>query len=177
MLLLESISNIELAKFINNVIVVLFLCGFLMSYKNWRFNSSIFIFSSFQLANITFASNVFNEFVLKIEEISVETFYLDMMRDDLITIIAIIFMHFILKVKINKITTIAISILLLNSFMYSFMHIDIVILQHKTAPFIWWDDFYTIFINTGEVVVASIIIAYSYANRKMKTLERCSNGI
>ena len=177
MLLLESISNIELAKLINNAIIVLSLCGFLMSYKNWRVNSSIFIFASIQLANITFASNVFNEFVLQIKESAVETFYLDMVRDDLITIIVIIFVHFILKVKINKITTIAISILLLNSLMYSFMHIDIVILQHKAAPFIWWDDFYTVFINTIEILVASIIIAYSYANRKTKTLERCSNGI
>ncbi len=176
-MLLESIENIELAITINNVIIVLFLLGLLISYKNRLINPSVFIFSAIQLANVTFASNVFNDFVLHIKESTVETFYLNMVRDDLFTIIAIVFIHFILKVKINQITTIAISILLLNSVMYMFMHVDIVVLQHKIAPWPWWDDFYTAFINFSELLVAGIVIVYGYASTKKTTLKRCHNGI
>jgi hypothetical protein len=173
----EFIANIESAKLINNCIVILYLCGFLMSYKNWRTQSSVFIFAAFQMANITFASNMFNEFVIQPKEIRVEVYYLDMLRDDLLTILAIIVTHFILRVKIHKTVSAAIFLLLLNSVLYLFMHIDIVILEHKSAPWVWWDDFYTYFINSNEVLVAFIIIVFSFSVRKKQSLKRCSNGI
>jgi hypothetical protein len=175
-MLLDSIANIELAKYLNYFIVILYLSGFLISYKNWNLQPSVFIFTAFQMANITFASNIFNEFIQP-KEIIVEVFYLDMMRDDLLTMLAIIVTHFILRVKIHKTVSAAIFLLLLNSVLYLFMHIDIVILEHKSAPWVWWDDFYTYFINSNEMLVAFIIIVFSFSVRKKQSLKRCSNGI
>jgi hypothetical protein len=145
-----------------------------MSYKNWRVNSSIFILASIQLANVTFASNVFSEYVLHLDEAPIKYFYLNMIRDDLITIIVIMFIHFILKVAVQKSTITIMVILLLNTLMYAYMHIDIVILQHKEAPWIWWDYFYTVFINTIEVFVASTIVIYGFVSKKSNNIREVS---
>lgn len=165
-MILESLQNVELAKTINSFIVLLFLWGFFMSYKNWRSNPSVFILASVFLASFTFGSNVFNEYVLHLDETPIEYYYLDYIRDDLLAIVAVMLAHFALKINVQKVTVITLSILLLNSLMYAFMHIDIVELQNKTAPWTWWDSFYTVFINAIEILVASIIILHSLVNKK-----------
>ena len=177
MFLVESPQNVELAQYINGSLIVLFLWGLLLSYKNRQVEPSLFIFAALELANITFGSNVFNGFANDLTSASAKTYYLNTIRDDLFTILSIMVLHFWFKVNVSKITMIAISVLLLNSALYAFMHIDIVLLQHKVAPWPWWDSFYTTAINTNEYVVSGIVIIYGYVANRKSTLEGYSDGV
>lgn len=114
--------------------------------------------------------------MLTSERLLAEVYYLNWLRDDAIAIIMTIAGHLILRVKVQKITALALWLLVINSTMYAAMHIDIVILNNRTEPWWLWS-IYSVVVNLVEFSITTLIIVYQFYMNKMEIEPRNEYGI
>lgn len=171
----DVLADKYLAHTINGVITLLFLAAFVLSAKNWRGSLSVFILSSILFANFFISNNALAVMLIGEKVIPAEVYYLNWLRDDAFGIIITIIAHLIFRVKIQKITALALWLLVINSSMYAAMHIDIVVLNNRTEPWWLWN-IYSIVVNLVEFSIATLIIVYQLYIHKMEIEPRTEYG-
>lgn len=158
------------------VITFMYLAAFILSAKNWRVSPSVFLLACILFVNFFIANNSLYGLLFEERDIPTEVYYLNWLRDDVLSIIITIIGHLILRVKIQKITVFALWILFINTVMYAALHIDIVVLNNRTEPWWLWS-IYSVVVNSVEFLVAALIIAFQLFANNMKNEQRSGYGI
>ncbi|MDO6426194.1 hypothetical protein Q4489_04180 [Thalassotalea sp. 1_MG-2023] len=173
---LDLITDKITIQALSVVITFLYLVAFILSAKNWRSSPSVFLLSCILFVNFFIANNSLYGLLFEERDIPTEVYYLNWLRDDVISIIATILSHLILRVKVQKITVFALWVLVINTVMYATMHIDIVVLNNRTEPWWLWG-IYSVVVNTVEFIVAVLIIAFQLLTNNTKNKQRSDYGI
>jgi|GEM_PF-2017275 len=160
-MLIDILSQPNIATGISIFTMLCFAAAFLLAYKNWRSNSSVFIVSSVLFVNFVIANNaLFN--LLTNSSTPDQNFYLRWIQYDAISIVAIIAIHLILRVKNSTTAKAAMWLLLSNSIYYAAMHIDIILLGNR-EPWLLWT-LYTPVVHLVEVAIAATLIYSTVTN-------------
>jgi hypothetical protein len=155
---IDLLSQPNVAAVINISIMFMFVIAFLLSYKNWRNSPSVFIAASVLFVNFVLANNALYEFLATPEKPDYD-FYLRWVQYDSLSIIAILFIHLILKVKRHKCTVISMWLLIVNITVCLSMHIDIMVNGNR-EPWLLWT-IYTPVIHFNELIIAACFVVYS----------------
>lgn len=171
----EVLADKNLGQILDVIVTLLFLVAFFLSAKNWRSSPSVFILSTILFVSFFISHNALVS-MLTSEKLLAEVYYLNWLRDDAIAIIMTIAGHLILRVKVQKITALALWLLVINSATYAAMHIDIVILNNRTEPWWLWN-IYSVVVNLVEFSITTLIIVYQLYMNKMEREPRNEYGI
>lgn len=160
-MIIDILSQPTVATTISVISMVIFAVVFLLSAKSWRVSSSVFIISSILFVNFVLANNALVE-VLSTPTQPDNDFYLRWVRYDAFSIIAVVLLHLVLRVKIEKTTKICMWLLLANTIYYLAMHLDIIV-DGNREPWLLWT-LYTPTIHLVELSVAVILFWFAAKN-------------
>lgn len=133
----DLLNNPETAQIIDLLVMLGFIGVFILSYKNWRINPSVFITSVILFGCFVIANNTFEYFWLSDNTQSDYSFYLRWLQFDVLAIIAIISIHLITRIRFHKATSATMYLLAINTVTYLSMHIDIMVLENRDAWWLW----------------------------------------
>lgn len=155
----------DVATIISVISMVIFAVVFLFSAKNWRENPSAFIISSILFVNFVLANNALVN-VLSAPTQPDNDFYLRWVRYDAFSIISVVLLHLVLRVKIEKITKICMWLLLANTIYYLAMHLDIIVNGNREPWMLW--TLYTPVIHLVELSVGVSLFWFTAKNFTLK---------
>lgn len=154
----KLLSHPDIGQYISIFITICFVVAFCLAYKNWRSNPSVFITSAILFLNFAVANNALYEFLAATEP-DYENYYLNWVGYNALSIVAIITIHLLARIKHDKISVVAMYLLLINVIMYMAMHIDIII-QGNRQPWLLWS-LYGPTVNLSEISTAILLSIYS----------------
>jgi hypothetical protein len=152
----DLLNNLEISQILDITVTLGFIGAFLLSYKNWRGNPSVFITSVILFGCFVVANNAFNYFLASDNSQPDYHFYLRWLEYDVLAIIAIIIVHLITRVKFHKVTSLTMYLLAINTITYLAMHIDIMVLENRES---WW--LWSLYSPSTLLVEFAIIISLS----------------
>lgn len=152
------LSHPEIGLYISLFITACFVIAFVLSYKNYGTNPSVFITSAVLFVNFAIANNALYVF-LENPEPNIQNYYINWVGYNALSIIAIIVTHMIMRIRHHMVSVLSMYLLLVNVIMYLSMHIDIIINGNR-EPWLLWQ-LYTPVVNFSEMGLASILIIYS----------------
>ncbi|WDE12644.1 hypothetical protein [Thalassomonas haliotis] len=163
--MLYSAENAYLMVLFDVVVLLFFLAAFLLNAKNWHEQKSIFIASVILIINIVITGNVFSIFI-DMETYRGTDFYLRWIQFDSLSIISIIIIHLLFRVRHSRVTSVVMYLLTINIFYYLAMHIDIIENANRTSWWLW--EVYTPTINVVRLSIATLLIISAIMNMKNK---------
>ena len=149
----DLLNNPDTVKLIDFLVMLGFIGVFVLSYKNWRVNPSVFICGIILFSCFVVANNTFEYFWLTDNTQPDYNFYLRWLEYDVLAIISIITVHLVTRVKLHKATFAIMYLLAINTITYLAMHIDIMVLENRES---WW--LWTWYTPSTLLVELSIII-------------------
>jgi hypothetical protein len=162
---IDILSQPIVATTISVISMVIFAVVFLFSAKNWRVIPSVFIISTVLFVNFVLANNALVN-VLSAPTQPDSDFYLRWVRYDAFSIISVVLLHLVLRVKIEKITKICMWLLLANTIYYLAMHLDIIVNGNRDPWLLW--TLYTPVIHLVELSVAVSLFWFTAKNFTLK---------
>jgi hypothetical protein len=148
---IDILSHPYVAMTISLIVMFSFVIAFLFSCKNWRNYPSVFIVSSILFVNFVLANNALYA-LLADSSIPDMDFYLRWVKYDAISIITIISLHLIFRVKVSTVAKVTMWLLLCNTAYYFAMHVDIMVNGNR-EPWLLWS-LYTPTVHIIELSIA-----------------------
>lgn len=163
--MLYSPENASLLGFYDFIVLLVFLVALLLSVKNWREQKSIFIASAIITLKIVLTADTLSLFV-DVDSYSGTDYYLRWIQFDSLSIISIIIIHLLFRVRHSRMTSVIMYLLTVHVFLYLAMHVDIIENGNRTSWWLW--DLYTPAFSIINLSIAFIIIINSIINMKNK---------
>ena len=148
---IDILSQPEVATIISLIVMFSFVIAFLFAYKNWRKYPSVFIVSSVLFVNFILANNALYVLLAGSSAPDMD-FYLRWVKYDAISIITIIALHLIFRVKVSLVAKVTMWLLLCNTVYYLAMHVDIMLIGNRESWLLW--TLYTPTVHMVELVIA-----------------------
>ncbi len=149
---IDILSQPIVATTISLIVMFGFVIAFLFAYKNWRKHPSVFIVSSVLFVNFVLANNALFALLANSSSPDID-FYLRWVKYDAISIITIIVLHLIFRVKVSVVAKVTMWLLVCNTAYYFAMHVDIILNGNRESWLLW--TLYTPTVHIVELIIAT----------------------